>query len=155
MNVRKLRLQRNWSQEQLALLSGLSIRTIQRIERGQAPGLESAKSLAAVFDVHVDTLPKENDMTQEDQPDQTEQQAMEYVRDIKGFYSHAIKYVVVISLLFVINFATDARYIWAWWPMLGWGIGLLSHGLNVFEVFNFFSPSWEKRQIEKRLGRKL
>ena len=155
MNVRKLRLQRNWSQEQLALLSGLSIRTIQRIERGQAPGLESAKSLAAVFDVHVDTLPKENDMTQEDQPDQTEQQAMEYVRDIKGFYSHAIKYVVVISLLFVINFATDARYIWAWWAMLGWGIGLLSHGLNVFEVFNFFSPSWEKRQIEKRLGRKL
>lgn len=155
MNVRKLRLQRNWSQEQLALLSGLSIRTIQRIERGQAPGLESAKSLAAVFDVHVDTLPKENDMTQENQPDQTEQQAMEYVRDIKGFYSHAIKYVVVISLLFVINFATDARYIWAWWPMLGWGIGLLSHGLNVFEVFNFFSPSWEKRQIEKRLGRKL
>ena len=155
MNVRKLRLQRNWSQEQLAQVSGLSIRTIQRIERGQAPGLESAKSLAAVFDVHVDTLPKENDMTQEDQPDQTEQQAMEYVRDIKGFYSHAIKYVVVISLLFVINFATDARYIWAWWPMLGWGIGLLSHGLNVFEVFNFFSPSWEKRQIEKRLGRKL
>ena len=155
MNVRKLRLQRNWSQEQLALLSGLSIRTIQRIERGQAPGLESAKSLAAVFDVHVDTLPKENDMTQEDQPDQTEQQAMEYVRDIKGFYSHAIKYVVVISLLFVINFATDARYIWAWWPMLGWGIGVLFHGLNVFEVFHFFGPAWEKRQIEKRLGRKL
>lgn len=48
-------------------------------------------------------------MTQEDQMDKTEQQAMEYVRDIKGFYSHAIKYVVVISLLFVINFATDAR----------------------------------------------
>ncbi len=155
MNVRKLRLQRNWSQEQLAQVSGLSIRTIQRIERGQTPGLESVKSLAAVFDVHVESLLMENDMTQDDQIDKTEQQAMEYVRDIKGFYSHAIKYVVVISLLFVINLATDASYIWAWWPMLGWGIGLLSHGLNVFEVFNLFSPSWERRQIEKRLGRKL
>ena len=155
MNVRKLRLQRNWSQEQLAQMSGLSIRTIQRIERGQTPGLESVKSLAAVFDVHVESLPMEKDMTQDDQIDKTEQQAMEYVRDIKGFYSHAIKYVVVISLLFVINLATDASYIWAWWPMLGWGIGLLSHGLNVFEVFNLFSPSWERRQIEKRLGRKL
>ena len=112
-------------------MSGLSIRTIQRIERGQTPGLESVKSLAAVFDVHVESLPMENDMTQDDQIDKTEQQAMEYVRDIKGFYSHAIKYVVVISLLFVINLATDASYIWAWWPMLGWGIGLLSHGLNV------------------------
>ncbi len=44
MIVRKLRLQRAWSQEQLAQLSGLSVRTIQRIERGQACGLESSKS---------------------------------------------------------------------------------------------------------------
>lgn len=32
MIVRKLRLQRGWSQEQLATLTGLSVRTIQRIE---------------------------------------------------------------------------------------------------------------------------
>lgn len=84
-----------------------------------------------------------------------EEMAIEYVRDIKGFYSHLIKYVVVISILFIINLITDRHYIWAWWPMLGWGLGVLSHGLSVFEVFNFFSPAWEKRQIEKRLGRKL
>ena len=158
MIVRKLRLQRGWSQDQLAQLSGLSIRTIQRIERGQTPGLDSLKSLAAVFDVHVTELQMENDMTQENQTtqlDETEQKVIEYVRDIKGFYSHVIKYVVVISILFIINFTTDRSYIWAWWPMLGWGIGVLSHGLNVFEVFHFFSPAWEKRQIEKRLGRKL
>ena len=158
MIVSKLRLQRGWSQDQLAQLSGLSIRTIQRIERGQTPGLDSLKSLAAVFDVHVTELQMENDMTQENQTtqlDETEQKAIEYVRDIKGFYSHVIKYVVVISILFIINFTTDRSYIWAWWPMLGWGIGVLSHGLNVFEVFHFFSPAWEKRQIEKRLGRKL
>ena len=158
MIVRKLRLQRGWSQDQLAQLSGLSIRTIQRIERGQTPGLDSLKSLAAVFDVHVTELQMENDMTQENQTTQlneTEQKAIEYVRDIKGFYSHVVKYVVVISILFIINFTTDRSYIWAWWPMLGWGIGVLSHGLNVFEVFHFFSPAWEKRQIEKRLGRKL
>lgn len=158
MIVRKLRLQRGWSQDQLAQLSGLSIRTIQRIERGQTPGLDSLKSLAAVFDVHVTELQMENDMTQENQTtqlDEAEQKAIEYVRDIKGFYSHVIKYVVVISILFIINFTTDRSYIWAWWPMLGWGIGVLSHGLNVFEVFHFFSPAWEKRQIEKRLGRKL
>ena len=56
MIVRKLRLQHGWSQDQLAQLSGLSIRTIQRIERGQTPGLDSLKSLAAVFDVHVTEL---------------------------------------------------------------------------------------------------
>ena len=36
MLVQKLRLQRGWSQEQLAVVSGLSVRTIQRIERGQS-----------------------------------------------------------------------------------------------------------------------
>ena len=40
MLVQKLRLQRGWSQEQLAELSGLSVRTIQRIERGQVASTE-------------------------------------------------------------------------------------------------------------------
>ncbi len=155
MIVRKLRLQRNWSQEQLAQLSGLSIRTIQRIERGQTPGLESLKSLASVFDVHVNELQPENDMTQENHVDAAEQLAMNYVQNVKGFYSHAIKYAIIIPLLFVVNYVTDPSYIWAWWPMLGWGIGLLSHGLKTFHVVNLFSPEWERRQIEKRLGRKL
>lgn len=44
MIVRKLRLQRGWSQDQLATLTGLSVRTIQRIEQGQQPGLESLKA---------------------------------------------------------------------------------------------------------------
>lgn len=157
MIIRKLRLQRGWSQEQLAEFSGLSIRTIQRIERGQKPGLDSLKSLAAVFEVQLSELQstQENDMNIEQQLPHDEEKAIEYVRDIKGFYSHLIKYVVVISILFIINLTTDSNYIWAWWPMLGWGLGVLLHGLNVFEVFNFFSPAWEKRQIEKRLGRKL
>jgi transcriptional regulator with XRE-family HTH domain len=36
--------------EQLAAFTGLSVRTIQRIEQGQRPGLESLKALAAVFE---------------------------------------------------------------------------------------------------------
>lgn len=56
MNVRERRQQKGWSQEQLAQLSGLSARTIQRIEQGHNPGLESLKSLAAVFGVQVADL---------------------------------------------------------------------------------------------------
>jgi transcriptional regulator with XRE-family HTH domain len=56
MLVQKLRLQRGWSQQQLAELSGLNIRTIQRIEKGQEPSLESLKSLAAVFNLDFSTL---------------------------------------------------------------------------------------------------
>ena len=59
MLVQKLRLQRGWSQQQLAELSGLSIRTIQRIEGGQTPSVETLKSLAAVFEIDFSQLQAE------------------------------------------------------------------------------------------------
>ncbi|MEM7191175.1 MAG: helix-turn-helix transcriptional regulator, partial [Pseudomonadota bacterium] len=62
MLVRKLRLERSWSQETLAEVSGLSVRTIQRIERGAEPSLETRAALAAVFDVESDLFAKEPDM---------------------------------------------------------------------------------------------
>ncbi|HIF6147869.1 helix-turn-helix domain-containing protein [Vibrio parahaemolyticus] len=155
MVVRKLRLKHGWSQEQLADLSGLSIRTIQRIERGHKPGLESLKCLAAVFETSVSELQQEQEMTNEVRITDEEQTVIDQVRAIKGFYSHLMTYVLVIGLLFAINLLTDSSYIWAWWPAMGWGIGIINHGLNAFEVFNLFGAKWERRQIEKHLGRKL
>ena len=76
MIVRKLRLQRGWSQELLAEFSGLSVRTIQRIERGQQPSLESLKSLAAVFEVDLTELKQEDIMTTEQQITQEEEKAI-------------------------------------------------------------------------------
>jgi len=155
MLVRKLRLQRGWSQELLAEFSGLSIRTIQRIEQGQKPGLESLKSLAAVFEIDISQLQMESNMGSETLITENEKTVIDQVRAIKGFYSHLITYLLVIAVLFIINLITDSSYIWAWWPALGWGIGIINHALNAFEVFNLFGAKWEKKQIEKRLGRKL
>ncbi len=59
MIVKKLRVERKWSQEQLATLSGLSIRTIQRVESGQSASLETLKSLASVFNVEISKLTEE------------------------------------------------------------------------------------------------
>lgn len=161
MIVRKLRLQRGWSQEQLAEISGLSVRTIQRIERGQKAGLESLKSLAAVFDIDLSQLHEETTMKQNtnenvnDNMTWEEQRALEYVRDVKGFYSHLGSFLVTTAGLFILNYIVTPGYIWAWWVLLGWGVGIVSHGLSVFEVFNFFDTDWERRQVEKRLKRKL
>lgn len=155
MIVRKLRLKKGWSQEQLAELSGLSIRTVQRIEQGQKPSLESLKSLAAVFETTIAELQQEPTMSNGVNITDEEKTVIEQVRAIKSFYSHLITYLVVICLLFLINLLTYPNYIWAVWPALGWGIGIINHGLSAFEVFDFLGSKWEKRQIEKRLGRKL
>jgi transcriptional regulator with XRE-family HTH domain len=56
MQVRDMRRGRGWSQEQLAEASGLSVRTIQRIESGQPAGLASAAALARAFEVEVDEV---------------------------------------------------------------------------------------------------
>ncbi len=156
MIVRKLRLQRGWSQEQLAEMSGLNVRTIQRLERNGKASTESLKSLAAVFECDFIELQQKEAPTMPSPPDLSleEQHAIEYVRDLKGFYGHAICYALVIPLLFFINYHTT-DYIWAWWPTLGWGIGLLLNGIQVYEVFDFYGSDWEKRQVEKRLGRRL
>ncbi|MET0328415.1 MAG: helix-turn-helix transcriptional regulator, partial [Luteimonas sp.] len=49
--LRDLRAARHWSQEQLAELSGLNLRTIQRLESGAKVSTESLRALAAVFEV--------------------------------------------------------------------------------------------------------
>ncbi len=154
MIVRKLRLSRGWSQQQLAEFSGLSVRTIQRIERGQVAGNESLKALAAVFETDVSTLIEESDMLNQPNMTAEEREAIEYVRDIKGFYNHAIQYLVVMALLLIINVIVSPDYYWVVWPALGWGLGVVLHGLNVHEVFSLFGPHWEKKQINRYLRQK-
>jgi transcriptional regulator with XRE-family HTH domain len=59
MILKKLRAEKTWSQEQVATFSGLSTRTIQRIESGQSASLETLKALASVFEVDTSKLTEE------------------------------------------------------------------------------------------------
>jgi transcriptional regulator with XRE-family HTH domain len=179
MLVQKLRLQRGWSQEQLAELSGLSVRTIQRIERGLPASNETLKSLASVFEIDFSTLqatqenlmnatlndtftaPEPSNPNQNPNPSTNtsinadEEAAFRHVRKIRGFYGHLAKYVIVISALAIFNFIKSPNHIWVMWPALGWGLGLMFHGMRVFGTMPFMNADWEKRQVEKYLGRKL
>jgi transcriptional regulator with XRE-family HTH domain len=156
MLVQKLRLQRGWSQQQLAELSGLNVRTIQRIEKGQEPSVESLKSLAAVFNVEFSTL-KEQGMDNVISESQSAEEILAFnqVRKLKGFYIHLAQYVLVIALLSVINALTTPNRWWVQWVIMGWGVGVFFHWLQISERFGLFGSKWEKEQVEKRLGRKL
>ena len=156
MLVQKLRLQRGWSQQQLAELSGLNVRTIQRIEKGQEPSVESLKSLAAVFNVEFSTL-KEQGMVNVINESQSAEEILAFnqVRKLKGFYIHLAQYVLVVALLAVINVLTTPNRWWVQWVVMGWGVGVFFHWLQISERFGLFGSKWEKEQVEKRLGRKL
>jgi transcriptional regulator with XRE-family HTH domain len=181
MLVQKLRLQRGWSQEQLAELSGLSVRTVQRIERGLPASNETLKSLASVFEIDFSTLqatqepamttnmtatleqtfPSNTSSNSNSNPNPIpstnadEEAAFRHVRKIRGFYGHLARYVVIIGALTIFNLIKMPDRIWVIWPALGWGLGLVFHGMRVFGTMPFMNADWEKRQVEKYLGRKL
>lgn len=177
IQVQKLRLQRGWSQQQLAELSGLSTRTIQRIENGHTASTESLKSLASVFEIDFSTLSSEPPtMSPETQTVSLnaaaltadpscgdthastsiqERLALLRVRKIRRFYIHLLQFVAVILGLTVINLVTNPQKLWVIWPALGWGIGLVAHGISAFEWMPFLGPQWERKQVEKHLGRRL
>ena len=69
MILKELRISRHLTQEQLAQMSGLNVRTIQRIESGSNASLESLKCLAAVLEVDVSTLNQEKLMIDKKEAD--------------------------------------------------------------------------------------
>lgn len=58
--LKKLRESKAWSQTQLAEVSGISLRTIQRIEKSGIASPESLKSLCAAFDIQISKLSQPN-----------------------------------------------------------------------------------------------
>lgn len=53
----------------------------------------------------------------------------------QGFQIHALVCVLTIAALAGINFWTGG-YPWVLWVVLGWGIGLVSHGLALLAPRN-------------------
>ena len=152
MIIRKLRLQRGWTQSQLAEMAGVTSRTIQRIERGQRPSLETCKALAAVFEVNLSIIQTE-EITMNDDVNlkADEQEALAYVKRIKEFYEFLFIYVVM-AVVFFIKFAGEPKMYIVFGAL---GLALLIQGLIAFEKISFITPDWEKKLVEKRLGRKL
>jgi DNA-binding XRE family transcriptional regulator len=56
MLVKQLRSERSWSQDELAIASGLHLRTVQRIEKEASASLQSRKALAATFSIDIKDL---------------------------------------------------------------------------------------------------
>lgn len=59
MSFRSWREQKRLSQERVAEMSGLSLRTVQRLEAGHRVSYASLRALAATFEIDVDLLERE------------------------------------------------------------------------------------------------
>ncbi len=92
---------------------------------------------------------KEDMMNGEERYEERYKEARARVTAIKGFYIHLIAYVCVNGFLVAVNLITSPRTLWFYWPLLGWGTGLLAHGIDVFGFDGVFGKDWEKRKVRK------
>ncbi len=85
--------------------------------------------------------------------------AKKRVEKIKGFYWHAVSYVLVnifISAVIIIGITSDGASfkeainnfgVYSTW--IFWGIGLFFHWLSVFGSNFIFNKNWEERKIKE------
>ncbi|MBM3315022.1 2TM domain-containing protein [candidate division WOR-3 bacterium] len=87
----------------------------------------------------------------EDRDKDLYRRARDRVTAQRSFFIHLIIYLLVNAMLFILNAATrdpDDGW-WFYWPLIGWGIGILSHAFSVFGAFGLFNRDWEEKQVEK------
>ena len=79
--------------------------------------------------------------------------AAQQVEAITGFYIHLVVFVLVMALLVVINWLATPELLWAQWPFLGWGIGVVAHYLLVFggasSSMTSWITNWQLRKIKQ------
>ena len=143
-DIKRMRLERHWSQDQLAEMSGLSIRTIQRIENGENAGLESLKSLAAVFEMNIADSDKKEEM------EQIRKEEV-YVQNVKGFYKLLAIAILSLVVPFILAVSDSSNWNVFLWILLSWGVLLGIYSLNVFD---FFGEKWKRKIIQNRFKKK-
>ncbi|KFC24265.1 2TM domain-containing protein [Chryseobacterium sp. FH1] len=77
------------------------------------------------------------------------ERAVKRVKELKGFYGNLISYCIVIPFLIIINLLTSPDHIWFYWAMLGWGIGVVAHAMNVFAI----GKNWEEKKIQEIMSK--
>lgn len=77
------------------------------------------------------------------------QRAKERVKELKGFYVHITLYVIVNTGLFIVNMVASPGNLWFYWPLLGWGIGVIVHAFSVFGFGRLFGADWEEKKVRE------
>lgn len=84
--------------------------------------------------------------------------AKKRVKKIKGFYSHALVYVVINLMIVIINVQDlepgESYFQYKnFFTLFFWGIGLAVHGLSVFLPDFILGQNWEERKIKEIMER--
>ncbi|MBH3092705.1 MULTISPECIES: helix-turn-helix domain-containing protein [Serratia] len=148
--IRPLRLEKGWSQEQLATIAGLSTRTVQRIENGEQASLETLTAIAAALGVQVRDLNAPPQTPQEETPEA--QRLRRQVAAEGKLLSMAVRFAVIGAILLAVNVFTHPHYLWALWAIGGMSLALIMRAVRTLLLRNVFSR-WQEQRLAQKLRR--
>lgn len=81
------------------------------------------------------------------------QQAKKRVKQIKGFYIHALVFVLVNAFFMIMRFQKYGNIDYDNWGIGLWTVGLAVHGLSVFLPNFILGKDWEERKIRELMDK--
>ncbi len=106
------------------------------------------------FKVSLPLLYKMNSiMYSEDLENSKYVKAVEKVEKLKEFYQNLASYCLVIPFLIFINLRFSPQFHWFWFPIFGWGMGLVFHFLEVNNYNIFLGKNWEDKKIKELMDK--
>lgn len=96
-----------------------------------------------VFRVEIPLLTQKPEIMEKNEK-MTFEKASKRVSELKDFYKNLASYCLIIPLLIFINLKTSP-YHWFWFPLVGWGIGIVTHAISTFGI----GKSWEEKKIKE------
>ena len=128
--IKRWREERRWSQEHLAELAGLGLRTVQRIETGEHASHESLMALAAAYNVDVTALSIDQEIEAAKIVKRQNAKARGALR--LSFLIHFASYVLGVVIFVGINIGTGTNAML--WPLIWWTVGIVGHAVPVVIV---------------------
>lgn len=121
--IKRWREERQWSQEHLAELAGVGLRTVQRVEKGEGASRETLMALAAAFNVDVSALCVDPEEEAADIAKAKLSKGFAAAR--LGLFIHLASYVLGMIVFAAISLGEG--YFAMKWPMLWWTVGVAAH----------------------------
>lgn len=81
------------------------------------------------------------------------ERARKRVKQVKGFYIHALVYVLVNLFILILKYQKHGNIEVHDWGIGLWGIGLAIHGLSVFLPNFILGRDWEEKKIRELMDK--
>ncbi len=139
IEIKEMRLSKSWSQQQLAEITGLSLRTIQRIEKNGRCSHETLLTLASVFELDIENLTKHRNTENS--------RVLKFLNKYLLFnFLHGVgsNSIALFGLLFVLPafyfISANVLHYYFNIPILHSLLAYIYENSTAFKIFNFVSP---------------